>query len=66
MKKIITILLGSIVAFTLSISAAFATDIDKLRATTVPRIKLIIFFIIIPSVINLIKLLIFKFNLGLM
>ena len=27
---------------------AFATDIDKFKATIVPRIKLIIFFIIIP------------------
>jgi alanine dehydrogenase len=34
-----------------SLAAEFATDIDKLRATTAPRIKLSIFFIIIPLLV---------------
>ena len=64
MKKIITMLLGSIVSFTLSswfgvghsrknatltsFAAEFATEIEMLRATIDPRIKLSIFFIYSP------------------
>ena len=49
MKKIISFILSSLVALYLSMSVAFAaalaTETDKFRATIVPRIKLIIFFI---------------------
>ena len=49
MKKIISFILGTIVALNLSVSvanaAAKATDILKYRATRLDRIKFITFFI---------------------
>ena len=54
MKKIISFILGSLVALTMSITvanaAAFATVIDIVRATKLPKMKLIIFFILSPLI----------------
>ena len=71
MKKIISLLLGSIVAFTLSASVAYSAanqvrvafflewalpnQEDKVKATIAPKNKLIIFFIIFLSIIIKLK-----------